>query len=205
MQRGFLKIGRWPVAIGLWLAAIALAFRYIDEPLARLVHPVSDHVSWLQSHLGSPQILFVESAIIVAVAVIGIWHKDTGRRWQIWSLACATSIACYVVNSWGLKVLFGVPAPIHVQRGEAHAFHFLAGSLNSGFPSGHMVLASAFAGVFIHFYRASAWQFAGLLLIGASLLVAGYFHFLSDVIAGCGIGLLAGMAVARRWEAGRQG
>lgn len=192
------------MAAVLWLAAIALSFRFIDVSLARLMHPVSDHVSWLRSHLGSTQIMMVETAIIVAVAVIGIWHKDTARRWRIWSLACATSIVCYVINSWGLKVLFGVPTPIHVQQGQAHAFHFLAGSMTSSFPSGHMVLASAFAGVFIYFYRASAWQFAGLLVIGAGLLLAGHFHFLSDVIAGCGVGLAAGFAVAHRWQAGQR-
>jgi membrane-associated phospholipid phosphatase len=67
------------------------------------------------------------------------------------------------------------------------------GSQKSGFPSGHMVLASAFAGAFMSYYRASVWPLSGLLALAAGLLIFGDWHFLSDVIAGTFVGISAGV------------
>jgi hypothetical protein len=58
-----------------------------------------------------------------------------------------------------------------------------------------MVLASGFAGVFMSRYRASIWPLSALLLAGAVLLIAGDWHFLSDVIAGAFVGQLTGWLV----------
>ena len=56
-----------------------------------------------------------------------------------------------------------------------------------------MVLASAFAGVFMRLYRTSILPFSALLLIAAVLLIAGDWHFVSDVIAGTFLGVSAGL------------
>jgi hypothetical protein len=62
-----------------------------------------------------------------------------------------------------------------------------------------MVLAGAFAGVFMSLYRASVWLLAGLLVLAAGLLVVGAWHFLSDVIAGTFVGVSAGMLAGETW------
>jgi membrane-associated phospholipid phosphatase len=94
-----------------------------------------------------------------------------------------------------LKILFGVANPADVLRGVEHRFHLGLGSARSSFPSGHMVLASGFAGVFMSRYTASIRPLAALLFAGAVLLLAGDWHFLSDVVAGGFIGLWAGLLV----------
>jgi len=86
-----------------------------------------------------------------------------------------------------------------VLHGAQHVFHLLGGSSRSSFPSGHMVLAGSFAGVFMRFYRNTIVPFSTLLLIAAALLILGDWHFLSDVIAGTFVGVSAGLLAGELW------
>jgi membrane-associated phospholipid phosphatase len=108
-------------------------------------------------------------------------------------------MCAYVVNDHILKVFFGVPNPADVMQGAAHHFNFWMGSESSSFPSGHMVLAAAFAGFFMRRYQASIWLFSALLLIAAGLLLVGGWHFLSDIIAGAFLGTSAGILAGEGW------
>jgi uncharacterized membrane protein len=56
-----------------------------------------------------------------------------------------------------------------------------------------VVLAGAFVGVFMRLYRTSIVSFSALLLIAAVLLVAGNWHFVSDVVPGIFVGVSAGL------------
>ncbi len=116
-------------------------------------------------------------------------------------LACLTSICAYAINDSTLKFFFGVPNPTAVLDGAQHALNLLSGTSNSSFPSGHMVLAGAFAGVFMRLYRTSILLFVALLVIAAALLIAGDWHFLSDVIAGTFVGVSAGLLAGEVWLA----
>jgi membrane-associated phospholipid phosphatase len=115
------------------------------------------------------------------------------------ALSCLASICAYGINDQVLKPLFGVQPPAVVLDGARHTFNLLAGFAGSSFPSGHMVLAGAFAGVFMRLYRASLWPLCALLLIAAILLVVGDWHFLSDVIAGTFLGVSAGILAGEGW------
>jgi uncharacterized membrane protein YoaK (UPF0700 family) len=64
-----------------------------------------------------------------------------------------------------------------------------------------MVLAGAFAGVFMRLYRTSILPLSALLLIAAVLLIAGNWHFVSDVIAGAFVGVSAGLLAGEVWLA----
>lgn len=116
-------------------------------------------------------------------------------------LACLSSICAYAINDGTLKFVFGLPNPAAVLNGAQHAFNFLNGSPNCSFPSGHMVLAGAFAGVFMRLYRTSILPLSALLLIAAVLLIVGDWHFLSDVIAGTFLGVSAGLLAGEVWLA----
>jgi len=98
-----------------------------------------------------------------------------------------------------LEPLFGDPTPVEVMEGAGHSLNLLEGSGNSSFPSGHMVLAGALAGVFMSLYRASVRLLSALLLLAAGLLVFGGWHFLSDVIAGAFAGVSAGILAGEAW------
>lgn len=62
-----------------------------------------------------------------------------------------------------------------------------------------MVLVGAIAGVFMRLYRTSVLPLSALLLIGAALLIAGDWHFVSDVIAGTFLGVSAGLLAGEVW------
>lgn len=118
---------------------------------------------------------------------------------EVLTIACLTSICADAINSDVLKPFFGVPGPAEVMEGVRHACNFLQGSEDSSFPSGHMVLAGAFAGVLMRLYSDSIWSFAALLMLIASLLIIGGWYFLSDVVAATLVGLSAGILAGERW------
>lgn len=72
---------------------------------------------------------------------------------------------------------------------DFHWFH--GGGDYSGFPSGHMTVFSAFlAAIWVIYPRYRSISCSLVLLLGVALIVTDY-HFLSDVIAGTYLGLIA--------------
>jgi membrane-associated phospholipid phosphatase len=126
-------------------------------------------------------------------------HGKLSPYGEALAVACLTSICAYGINANVLKIYFGVPNPADVMRGARHVFNFWAGSPQSSFPSGHMVLAAAFAGVFMRLYRGSIWPLSAVLLLAAGLLIVGDWHFLSDVIAGTFLGVSVGILAGELW------
>jgi len=72
---------------------------------------------------------------------------------------------------------------------DFHWFH--GGGDYSGFPSGHMVVFSAFFSAVWLFYPRYRSLCSGTVLVLGVALVATDYHFLSDVIAGAYLGLIA--------------
>jgi membrane-associated phospholipid phosphatase len=187
-----------------WLLAcvvvVAAAFPHLDVAVARFVLPWSGHLSGLAAGLGGAVILTMEAAAFLALALLRIVRGHISPFGKAVALACLSSICAYAVNASVLKVFFGVEPPFEVLHdGARHAFHLLEGSPNSSFPSGHMALAGAFAGVFMRLYRSSIKPLAALLAVAAATLVVGNWHFVSDVAAGTFIGISAGVLAGEIW------
>jgi len=200
-------VKRPPVAVQIWLllfaacaAVVILSFARIDVPLALAFWKVGRFLSPLNKALGAALILSLESAVILVLILVRLVRGHISRFAGTLAIACAASICAYGINSNVLKLLFGVPSPVEVMHGARHTFNFWMGSGDSSFPSGHMVLAGAFAGVFMRLYRASIWPLSALLLLAAGLLIVGDWHFLSDVIAGTFLSVSAGL-LAGEWRA----
>jgi membrane-associated phospholipid phosphatase len=178
---------------------VAVAFAYFDVPIAYRVHEILASPRSLAAGFASAILLAAEAVVALALVISRLTRGHLSPFREATLLACLTSISAYAVNDGALKLLFGVPNPTAVLHGTPHAFHLLSGSSSSSFPSGHAVLASAFAGVFIWLYRASLFTFALLLLIAAALLAVGDWHFVSDVIAGTMVGISAGYLAGEAW------
>jgi membrane-associated phospholipid phosphatase len=183
------------------MLAVALAFVYLDVPIAHRVHGLLGSAESLGKGFASAVLLSIEATVALALVCIRITRGHLSRHGEATALACLTSICAYAINDSILKLFFGVENPAAVLHGTRHAFNLLTGSSNSSFPSGHMVLASAFAGVFMRLYRTSILPFSGLLLIAAVLLIAGEWHFVSDVIAGTFLGISTGLLAGEVWLA----
>jgi membrane-associated phospholipid phosphatase len=174
---------------------------YFDVPIARRVYGVLASTENLATGFASVVLLGVEGAVALTLVIFRITRGRLSPFREATALACLASICAYAINDSTLKFFFGVPNPAAVLDGAQHVFNLLRGSSNSSFPSGHMVLAGAFAGVFMRLYRTSILPFSVLLLVAAALLIAGDWHFVSDVIAGSFVGVSAGILAGEVWLA----
>ena len=180
---------------------VAFSFKHVDLPVAVAVYPLSKRVSRMGEGIGSAVLLTFEAAIFLTVAVIRIIRGRVSPLRKAVAVACVASICAYAINASVLKVFFGVPNPGAFFCGARHVAIFLTGSPESSFPSGHMVLAGAFGGVLMRLYPKTIVPLAGLLLVGAGLLVLGDWHFVSDVVAGAFVGVSAGVLASEIWLA----
>jgi membrane-associated phospholipid phosphatase len=191
----------WFLSFLICALGVAVAFSQFDVLVARRVYGILGHVQALATGFGSAVLLSGEASVVLVLVVSRITHGHLSPFREVTALACLTSICAYAINAGVLKLLFGVPTPAEVLLGTRHAFNFLNGSFNSSFPSGHMVLAGAFAGVFMRLYRGSVALFSALLALGAFLLILGDWHFVSDVMAGTFVGVSAGLLAGELWLA----
>jgi len=189
------------VSLAACAAIVAFLFLRIDVPAALYFWNGGHLRSPLNMAFGSTVILSAESAVILFTVLARLVRGHISVFGETLAIACLVSMCAYVVNDHVLKVFFGVPNPADVVHGAGHGFKFWMGSENSSFPSGHMVLAGAFAGFFVRFYKASIRPFSALLLIAAGLLLVGDWHFLSDIIAGAFLGTSAGILAGKGWAA----
>ncbi len=191
----------WFLSLLICTLAVAVAFIYLDVPIARRVYGILGSAESLATEFASIVLLGVEAAIALVLVIFRIMRGRLSPFREATALACLASICAYAINDGTLKVFFGVPNPAAVLQGTRHAFNLLSGSSSSSFPSGHMVLASAFAAVFMRLYRTSILPLSALLLVAAVLLITGDWHFVSDVIAGTFVGVSAGLLAGEVWLA----
>jgi membrane-associated phospholipid phosphatase len=199
-------VKRFAVVVRIWFlyfvacaAAVAFCFAKIDVPVAYRVWRVGRHLSPLNATFGATVILSLESVVVLSLLVARLMRGHISRFAETLAIACLASICAYGINDEVLKPLFGVQAPALVMHGARHTFKLAMGFGYTSFPSGHMMLAGAFAGVFMRFYRASIRPLSVLLLVAAALLVVGDWHFVSDVIAGTFLGVSAGILAGEGW------
>jgi len=197
-----------PLAIRIWSASLVactaiviFSFLRVDVPTAQYFWNAGNLRAPLNVAFGSSIILSAEAAVLMFTVLARLLRGHISVFGETLAIACLVSMCAYVVNDHVLKVFFGVPNPADVLNGAGHGFNFWMGSDRSSFPSGHMVLAAAFAGVFMRLYKASIRLFSALLLIAAGLLLVGDWHFLSDIITGAFLGTSAGILAGEGWAA----
>ncbi len=200
-ERGFMArvVKIWLLSLLACAAVVVLSFTRIDVPTAEYFWRIGRFLTPLNKPFGPAVILSAESAAVLGLLLARLVRGHISLFSEVLAIACLTSISAYAINSDVLKPFFGVPGPAEVMEGVRHGFNFLRGSEDSSFPSGHMVLAGAFAGVFMRFYSASIWSLAALLVLTAGLLIIGDWHFLSDVVAGAFLGVSAGILAGEGW------
>lgn len=187
----------WLIGFFLTVAASTLSFIWIDVPVAHHFADNADRFGIIAAGLSGMVLLAVESAVVVGFLLLRILRGELSPLAKAVTVSSIASICAYLLNEVLLKFLFGVPSPPEMLfQNAGHAIHFLSGDVQDGFPSGHMMLAGAFAGAFIRAYpRMTGWLFS-LLALGALILVWGDWHFVSDVIAGTFLGVTVGLVVA---------
>lgn len=193
------------IAISLACVVLAVVFwglLQLDLPLARFVRsvhlPVLEQAGDVLGRLGSGVVLTVICGALLAAG----W----ALKWPVWRRAGLEGLIAHAaagLTAVVFKHLIGRPRP-RLTHGDAFQFGPSWDSGLESFPSGHTTAAFAVAAVLAKRFPGFAWVWYGTVsLVAASRVLRGS-HFPTDVLAGVGLGLLAGYVVAnpiREWRA----
>jgi membrane-associated phospholipid phosphatase len=188
---------RWLAAIVLLLSSVlaALSYNYWDVSLAyycrELSRPVLD-VAEIITIAGEAKWYYI--LFVPAYAVLRFMLKN--KLWSMRILFLFISISASGLINMLIKWLAGRNRPINLFNNGLFGFdHFRMMYESTSFPSGHAVTAFTLAAaISILFPRWSIPSFAAAAIIGASRVMI-TSHYLSDVLAGAGIGILCALAV----------
>jgi len=197
-SRKFLQA--WALALVAVIVATWVSIRWIDYPLAAEFLHVSNKHGIIGYILGGRVLVTGELSLIGILALVRIRTGHLPGIAKTLLVACSASVMSYTLNDLLLKTVFGRQNPSdYFQSHLPGTFHLFQGDDHSGFPSGHMMLAAAFLGVFFRVYPRLRIPSLSLLLFGTVVLVLGDWHFVSDVIAGTFLGLTIGLMAGELW------
>jgi undecaprenyl-diphosphatase len=181
-----------------------------DHPLARFLEPAP---AWLLSifrfvtWFGQGGVVLVPSGIVAIGALLLKYRRPdlSGRLNRVIAQASLlfAAVALAGLANDVLKVLFGRARPRLWLHGDTNGFYFLHfGSDYASFPSGHTATSFAAAvtlGVLFPRWRIGFAAFALTIAVSRIVLDA---HYLSDVVAGAGVGTISAL-IALDWFRGR--
>ena len=188
---------RWILVIALSATAIGLAL-LADANVASWINAnTSDTLRRfmrLVSRIGDWQGHFVAGLLLTAIA----WLRRS-KRWLHVFLAMLIACALGGIVARVGKIAIGRPRPSTSteQTWNGPSLH----SKFNAFPSGHTASSTAF---FVTFLIAAGWRvgtpflFIPLLIASSRMVVAA--HYLSDVIGGFAVGIIAALFVAERLQ-----
>lgn len=188
------------------LVLIVLGLYEFDVPLARFVRSLT-HVEsyqlrdpWLAQmsdlgdHLGKGESLAVVSVMFL---VIGYGLRRQDWKSAGWQTLFSHGVAGLVSNI--TKHLVGRARPKLMHAGNLELSPMTGNGWDS-FPSGHATASFAVATVLAVRFPRWRWVFIAMACaIAASRILRGS-HFITDVVAGTVIGVLAGTVVANPWR-----
>ncbi|MFA6961441.1 MAG: phosphatase PAP2 family protein [Opitutaceae bacterium] len=208
---GLRVMGRWALPLGL-TTAVVLAFARVlalsgaDRSFADWLMTGRPegfvHGAYEASHWGELQLAPLLGLLVLLVA--GRFFKQV--RWVWGAFAGVFAGASAGLLALVLKFIIGRPRPyLHVAN---QLSWFARSSAYESFPSGHTTHCFAVAAAVV--VLAPSW---GVLFMAGATVVAWsrlylWKHYLSDVLAGAGLGVLIGVAFAlavRRWLEERAG
>lgn len=177
------------ILLGVWLAAMAVGF-WADGPVAQWAHRRAvdrDHFGNHVLKMGGDW----RFTLAVALTLL-TWHRDSWRPAGLLALSGLVGGVFYTLFKW----FAGRQRPVVLI--DPFAFRpFINGwrgffdEPNMSFPSGHTCLAFATAatlGITIPRWR---WVFYALASVVAAERVAENAHYVTDVIAGAGVGTVS--------------
>jgi len=177
------------VVLGLWLAAMGIGL-WLDAPVARWAHRAAidrDHPgNHLMKMAGDWRF-----TLGVALALVA-WHKASWRPAGLLALSGVVGGVLYTLVKWtaGRRRPLVVIDPLQFSP-FISGWRGFTDEPNLSFPSGHATLAFATAatlGIWIPRWR---YVFYALACVTAAERVAENAHYLTDVIAGAGLGTLS--------------
>src|SRR6516225_5484285 len=178
---------------------------WLDRPIALLAYVWFGHYRIVQ-HLGETTDFFGLLVVLGFAALLARWMlaRRFGMIDVVAKLCIVTLAVAAPLRSW-LKFIFGRTWPAYGQPSfifeGAYGFHPFHGGPDFGsFPSGHTLAVCAVTVIlwtYLPTLRALCAVSVAMIMVA---LLAGDFHFVSDVIAGAFVGTSLSALVMNMWE-----
>lgn len=186
---------------------IILSVLYVDRPLARYAAGFGMEHGFLASVLVTAPVLVAIALSAVVIGAAAYLRAATLPRWargaSVAAILSGLSLAWSVgVAEFLLKPLFNRDRPEAYLLHQVYEFRWFSRVPAVGsFPSGHAAQIASIASVLWILYP--RWRFAYVLavLVVAVALILAERHFLSDIIAGTAVGIVAGTLMGAIWHA----
>jgi len=198
------QIRAFLLAMGAGLVLIVASIYLVDIPTARFVHTLPWAQDLRSPVLGLP-VLVILSGVAILFGALWVVNDHVPQKLQEILIVASFSLTSSVcIDELLLKRLFGREIPdVFLQTG-VDAFQWLQGGPMDAFPSGHAVQIASVGTVFLMGYPRQRAVWLALMGIGLIALVLGNWHFVSDVLAGTGVGASVGLATTVLWRSRSQ-
>ena len=204
-------IQRWLVASVLVAGAIVFSIRFVDRPLARALAPLGLSPAMANGTAIELPVMITLAGIAVAAGVWYLWARGrVPKLAEAATLAGIALLASICLVEFLFKPMFTRTVPMAFLWDHAYGFRWLAWG-DGSFPSGHADQCAAILSVFWVYYPRLRGLYVLAMAVLAFALMAGEWHFFSDIIAGAFLGAFSGWLVlsvsrmlrARQSTAGR--
>ena len=198
-------------------ALIILSYYYVDRQLASLLYTLHSRNSFILIHMaadivnvivGFVFLFYIYFAIRFSTldSTLGLTLKFSKIERKLLIMCNATVISIFVKS--GFKLLFSrYSAETFLYNNPSlmnKAFYgfklFTFNPSLSSFPSGHTTAVVAFSVSMWFLFPALRWVWAAMSCLVMIALIAMYYHFVSDVIAGAALGYLVAIYNVRYWN-----
>ena len=219
-RMGVAALLRLFVAIGSCALLVGFSIAFVDRPIATWVHEHlgATRFAWFSTTYFGPPLAFgpfglmaspaavlplAAAIVFVALALRAYAGWRSGKRSRIALALCVAVFAANEIISF-VKGVFGRTwpeswlgnNPSWIRDGVFGFFPFHGGQDWASFPSGHMAVVTAAATLLWIVLPDLRFAWAALIVVVAIGLIAGNYHFVSDVIAGLYLGAGVGLGAS---------
>ena len=194
------KLLNWSIATVATTLAIVISAEFLDRPIARLCYRVFGHLMVARQFAGTPSFFGPLEIVVLSVFLF--------RRIVLYPLTyadavialCETSLIMTKLLLAPSKFVFGRTWPLYADPSYlidgSYGFNFFrSGPAFEAFPSGHTAAVCALAAVLWMTYPRFRLLYAAGATTVAIALIAGDFHFLSDVLGGGFLGVSVALLI----------
>jgi membrane-associated phospholipid phosphatase len=187
---------------GLFVAGLAfclLSIWLFDEPIARFFGRHWRQYPLHSLRIGTSFVIAPIAAVLLALGIFRLRDKTVSKSGEALTVAAYSALSGFAINSFLLKVLFARERVDHFLHGHGGFFRAAHGE-DYSFPSGHSVLVAAILVTLWRYYPRWYPLYIATMAVVTILLLAGNWHFLSDIIAGGLWGAAAAHVTALLWR-----
>jgi membrane-associated phospholipid phosphatase len=198
-----LKYGLIPIIFSFFL--IIASYLYLDKPLLFFAYHHHLRQYAILDYITRLALVFAALPVLIyPYLVVRFSYRKSFIFFEEFLLVFSNSIAISFFLKSMLKLICSRYWPMtwdgnfSLIDNNVYGFNWLQFSnLNNSFPSGHASVIFSALTVVVLFFRKSAWVVFPVASCVALALVAEYYHFLSDVIAGAALGWMVAYYVVK--------